>query len=48
MIRYRNVCPICDFETDITVLYDQDAPQHCPMCGADAELENPEGEEVEG
>lgn len=45
--RYENVCPICDIETTIIVQYDNDIPQHCPMCGEDAELESTEGQEEE-
>ena len=46
-LRYENICPICDIETTIIVNYVDDRPQHCLMCGEDAELENVEGEEEE-
>ena len=42
-LRYENICPICDIETTVIVHYVEDRPQHCPMCGEDAELEEIEG-----
>lgn len=34
--KYRIECEICDITTEIEVKYDNDHPQHCPMCGEDA------------
>ena len=36
-IEYRIECPICDHETTVVVLYSEEPPAHCPMCGSDAE-----------
>lgn len=34
------VCPVCDFVTEVKVKYDtSEVPQHCPMCGSDADPE---------
>ena len=34
--KYKVECEICDITTEIEVKYDNDHPQHCPMCGEDA------------
>ena len=41
--KYEIECGICDITTVVEVLYDNDHPQHCPMCGEDAEPEFIEG-----
>lgn len=34
-LMYTIECPICDIKTTVEVHYDEDRPQHCPMCGED-------------
>ena len=36
-MNYLLECPICDITTEVTVRYEEDKPQHCPMCGSDAD-----------
>jgi len=36
VIFYEIECEICDITTQVHVKYDDDKPQHCPMCGEDA------------
>jgi len=42
---YKIECPICDIETSVEVLYSEEPPAHCPMCGADATPESKYDEE---
>jgi transcription initiation factor IIE alpha subunit len=37
MNTYEIECPICDIKTTVEVHYEEDIPQHCPMCGEDIE-----------
>ena len=41
--EYIIECPVCDMTTVLRVkyasLYEDEVPCHCPMCGADVELE---------
>lgn len=41
---YKIECPICDISTTVHVHYDEDKPQHCPMCGEDIEVEEEDDE----
>jgi len=43
--EYTIDCPICDHETIVHVLYSEEPPAHCPMCGSDAEPESTSDEE---
>ena len=36
-LTYNIECPICDIDTTVEVHYDENKPQHCPMCGEDVE-----------
>jgi hypothetical protein len=38
-MSYEICCPICDIVTKVTVVYDDNIPQHCPMCGEDVEVD---------
>ena len=39
---YKIECPICDIVTTVQVHYEEEIPRHCPMCGSDVEVEEPE------
>jgi Zn-finger nucleic acid-binding protein len=41
-MKYTIECPICDITTKVSVLYDEDIPAHCPMCGEDIDLDTDE------
>lgn len=44
--EYMVECPICDIQTVIRVMYEDDEiPRHCPMCGSDADAESTYEEE---
>lgn len=42
--EYTIECPICDIESVVRVLYEDELPRHCPMCGGDVDAQPIEDE----
>lgn len=38
--EYWGCCEVCDVETRVTVINEEQKPFWCPMCGSDVEFEN--------